>query len=79
MLAAAFCQEWMILFALMLPFIVSNVVVLYQMNEEDEASASISWSAGLRAVVLREGQVVEIDAAGLVPGDVVHISQVREF
>jgi magnesium-transporting ATPase (P-type) len=76
MLAAAFCGEWMIAFALIPPLVLSNGVDLYQMKQADDVNESLSWSAGLRAVVLREGQVLEIDAADLVPGDVVHISKV---
>ena len=49
------------------------------MKQADDVNESISWSAGMQAVVLREGEVLEIDAADLVPGDVVHISQVRKL
>ena len=79
MLAAAFCGEWMTAFALIPPLILSNGIELYRMKQADDVNESISWSAGMQAVVLREGEVLEIDAADLVPGDVVHISQVREL
>lgn len=42
----------------------------------DDATASIEWHLSTSALVLRGNELCEIKIADIVPGDVVHLSQV---
>lgn len=57
-----------------MPAAQSNGVQLRQQKDADDVTSSIAWEP-IKAIVVRGGKVSRIDAAELVPGDVVHLSQ----
>lgn len=76
MLVAAFQHEWLTLLALIPPVMLSNGVELYQIKDADDVSSTLVWPSDMQAVVVRGGRIQEISIVDLVPGDVVHISEV---
>ena len=56
--------------------VASNIIVgFYQENKAETALAHLKTYIRERARVFRNGQQIEVDASGLVPGDVIHLSQ----
>lgn len=73
---AAFRQEWLKSLSLLLPAALNNGVQLYQQKNANNVSSSLVSGSSTRAVVVRDGTIRGIAASELVPGDVVHISEV---
>ena len=76
MFIAATQQEWLTFLALLAPAALSNGGQLYQLSNSDDVGESLSWSQSMRAVVVRNGKIREVKALELVPGDIIHISEV---
>ena len=76
MFVAATQQEWLTFLALLAPTALSNGVQLYKLSNSDDVGESLSWSQAMRAVVVRDGKIREIKVLELVPGDIIHISEV---
>lgn len=58
--------------------VLSARVPLKQERSAEELIQSLAWNPVEIAVVLRDGSISEVPVNQLVPGDVVHISQVSE-
>lgn len=67
----AFLGHWIDTGVLLAAVLVNAVVGFVQEGKAESALEAIRAMLSPRALVLRDGQRVEIDAAGLVPGDVV--------
>ncbi len=67
----AFLGHWIDTGVLLAAVLVNAVVGFVQEGKAESALAAIRAMLSPRALVLRDGQRAEIDAAGLVPGDVV--------
>lgn len=50
--------------------------MIQSVMEYDDLAQSMSWDNNYPAVVLREGQLREVKTRELIPGDVVHLSEV---
>ena len=49
---------------------------IHGIREHDDVAQSLEWSSSIRAIVLREGKIAEVAIKELVPGDIVHVSEV---
>ena len=66
-------EEWddfVIIFAMLL---INSVVRFWEENKADNAIELLKEKLALKAKVIRDGEWIEIQARGLVPGDIVHL------
>ncbi len=70
----AFLQDWVDSGVIALVITINAIIGFFQEIKAERAISALKSLAAAKAVVVREGHVQEIDAQGIVPGDVVMLS-----
>jgi magnesium-transporting ATPase (P-type) len=70
----AFLGDWVDAFVILAVAVINTIVGFVQEGKAEEALEGIRKMLSLRAHTRREGEWIELDAADLVPGDIVRVT-----